>query len=159
MKYLLILPRALWKILFLVNFLVGLILLSPFFYVFLSKRERFPKAFALIQYLCYWILFIPGLFVKIRRETPADQLPGTAVYCANHVSYLDIVISYLVIPHYFVSMGKKELEKVPILRLFFKEMNIGTAKPNEEDSPADAVTEAWVKLPLPQGVFESSPAL
>ncbi len=71
-----------------------------------------------------WILAVPGLFVKIKRATPVDKLPYPAVYCANHASYLDIVLSYLVVPKYFVSMGKQEIDKAPLFRIFFREMNI-----------------------------------
>jgi 1-acyl-sn-glycerol-3-phosphate acyltransferase len=124
MKYLLILPRALWKIVFLLNFVLGLIILYPLFYVLLSKKKWFPKAFQLKKFWAYWILIAPGLFVKIKRKTPANTLPYPAVYCANHASYLDIILNYIVVPHYFVSMGKQEIDKAPLFRIFFKEMNI-----------------------------------
>jgi 1-acyl-sn-glycerol-3-phosphate acyltransferase len=124
MKYLLIIPRALWKIVFILNFVLGLLVLYPAFYVFLSKREWFPKAFRLKKFWARWIMIVPGLLVRVKRESPIDQLPQPAVYCANHASYLDIVIYYLVVPNYFVSMGKQELDKAPLFRIFFREMNI-----------------------------------
>lgn len=124
MKYLFIIPRSLWKIVFVLNFLLGLIILYPIFYLLLSKKEWFPKAFWLKRFWARWILFVPKLFVKIKRETPSNGLPYPSVYCANHASYLDIVLNYLVVPHYFVSMGKQELNKAPLFRIFFKEMNI-----------------------------------
>ena len=46
------------------------------------------------------------------------------VFCPNHSSILDIVISYVAIPQYFHFMGKAELKKVPLFRIFFKDMNI-----------------------------------
>ena len=124
MKYFLIIPRTLWKILFLLNFVLGLIILYPLFYIFLSQKKWFTKAFQLKKIWARWILIVPGLFVKIKRKTPSDKLPYPAVYCANHASYLDIIINYIVVPHYFVSMGKKEIDKAPLFRIFFKEMNI-----------------------------------
>lgn len=124
MNYLYIIPRTLWKTLFVLNFLIGLVILYPLFYLLLSKKEWFPKAFQLKKIWAYWILSVPGIFVKIKRETPAGNLPNPAVYIANHASYLDIVINYLAVPHYFVSMGKQEIDKAPLFRIFFKEMNI-----------------------------------
>jgi 1-acyl-sn-glycerol-3-phosphate acyltransferase len=124
MKYLLIIPRAVWKTLFLLNFVLGLIILYPFFYILLSRREWFPKAFQLKKFWAVWIMAIPGLFLTVKRRIPKDQLPKTCIYCGNHVSYLDIIASYLVIPNYFVFMGKQELDKAPLFRIFFKEMNI-----------------------------------
>ena len=124
MKYFLIIPRSLWKFWFLLNFVLGLIVLFPIFYFLLSKKKWFPKAFQLKKFWAKWILYIPGIFVKIKHATPAKSLPFPSVYCANHASYLDIVLNYLVVPHYFVSMGKQELNKAPLFRIFFKEMNI-----------------------------------
>lgn len=124
MRYLLIIPRALWKLLFVANFVVGLLILFPFFYVLLSQRAWFPLAFKLKRVWAHWILTVPGIFVKIKRTVPIYELPEKAVYCANHASYLDIIINYLVVPHYFVSMGKQEISKAPLFRVFFKEMNI-----------------------------------
>jgi 1-acyl-sn-glycerol-3-phosphate acyltransferase len=71
-----------------------------------------------------WILTIPGIFIKVNRKISKHKLPQPCVYIANHVSYLDIVASYLIIPNYFVFMGKQELDKAPLFRIFFKEMNI-----------------------------------
>lgn len=124
MNYLFIIPRALWKILFLLNFVLGLIILYPLFYFLLLKKERFSKAFRLKKIWARWILIVPGLFVKVKRETSLEQLPHTAVYCANHASYLDIILNYIVVPNYFVSMGKQEIDKAPLFRIFFREMNI-----------------------------------
>jgi 1-acyl-sn-glycerol-3-phosphate acyltransferase len=124
MKYLLIIPRTLWKILFLLNFILGLIILFPFFYILLSKRKWFPLAFKLKKFWAWWIMIIPGLFLSVKRKVPTEKLPQPAVYCGNHVSYLDIVVSYLITPRYFVFMGKQELDKAPLFRIFFREMNI-----------------------------------
>jgi 1-acyl-sn-glycerol-3-phosphate acyltransferase len=69
-------------------------------------------------------MLIPGLLLKITRKIPKEKLPKTCIYCGNHVSYIDIIASYLVVPNYFVFMGKQELDKAPLFRIFFKEMNI-----------------------------------
>ncbi len=124
MNYLLIIPRTLWKLLFILNFVLGLVILYPLFFVLLSRRKWFTKAFQLKKFWAKWILFIPGLFYKIKRETPSEKLPQPAVYCANHASYLDIVYSYIAIPNYFVFMGKQELNRAPLFRIFFRDMNI-----------------------------------
>jgi len=124
MKYLLILPRALWKFFFLLNFVLGLIVLYPFFYILLSKRAWFPLAFKLKKFWARWILTVPGLFISVKHKAPVQQLPQPCIYCGNHVSYLDIIASYLITPNYFVFMGKQELDKAPLFRIFFREMNI-----------------------------------
>jgi 1-acyl-sn-glycerol-3-phosphate acyltransferase len=124
MNYLLILPRTLWKLLFLLNFVLGLVVLYPFFYVLLSNRRSFPAAFRLKRFWAAWILTIPGIFVKKIRRNGSSGLPHPAIYIGNHASYLDIVASYRITNNYFVFMGKQELDKAPLFRIFFKEMNI-----------------------------------
>ena len=124
MKYLLILPRVIWKTIFLLNFVLGLLVLYPFFAILLSRKAWFPAAFRLKKFWAAWIMLIPGLFLSVKRKVPVSALPKTCIYCGNHVSYLDIIASYLVIPNYYVFMGKQELDKAPLFRIFFKEMNI-----------------------------------
>lgn len=124
MKYLLILPRVIWKTIFLLNFLLGLVVLYPFFALLLSRKAWFPAAFRLKKFWAAWIMIVPGLFLSVKRKVPVSGLPATCIYCGNHVSYLDIIASYLVIPNYYVFMGKQELDKAPLFRIFFKEMNI-----------------------------------
>lgn len=124
MKYILIIPRTLWKLFFVLNFLLGLIVLYPLFRILLSKKKWYPAAFRLKRFWASWILNIPGLILKIDYRKPTDDLPVPCIYCANHASYIDIAASYRVIPKYFVYMGKQELEKAPLFRIFFKDMNI-----------------------------------
>jgi 1-acyl-sn-glycerol-3-phosphate acyltransferase len=124
MQYLFIIPRTLWKILFMLNFALMLIILSPLIYVFFTRKKLFPKSYNLTRFLSYCLVTIPGIFVTIRRETPANQLPKTAIYCSNHSSYLDIILAFIVIKNHFISLGKKALEKVPVLRMFFKNVHI-----------------------------------
>jgi 1-acyl-sn-glycerol-3-phosphate acyltransferase len=70
------------------------------------------------------IVMFAGVRTKvISRFTPDKN--GTYVYCPNHTSYLDIVLTYIAISEYFHFMGKVELESVPLFNIFFKKMNIG----------------------------------
>lgn len=77
-----------------------------------------------MRFWARWIAHLPGVFVSIKREIVNEDLPPVAIYCANHVSYLDIVLSYIVIPRYFVFIGKQEISKAPLFRSFFRDMNI-----------------------------------
>lgn len=42
------------------------------------------------------------------------------IICANHKSYLDILLMYLIIDHDFAFLGKSEVLKYPVIRIFFK---------------------------------------
>jgi len=122
-KYLTLIPRVLWKCWLILNFVVGLILLYPFFYVLLSHEKHYRKAFRLMRGWAHVFAFTSGIFVSLRKAKPAFSR-SPCVYCANHSSYLDILVSYLIIPEYFVFMGKREIEGIPLFNIFFKGMNI-----------------------------------
>ena len=124
MKILAAIPRALWKLLFVANFIVGFFVLYPFFFVLLLREQWFPLAYKLKRFWAAWILFTPGIRVLVKSEVDLQKLPSPAIYCANHVSYLDIVLSYFLVPSYFVFMAKQELDRLPLFRIFFKRMNI-----------------------------------
>jgi 1-acyl-sn-glycerol-3-phosphate acyltransferase len=124
LHYLGILPRALWKTFFILNFVLGLVVLYPVFAILLSSRKMYHSAFLLMRFWARWILLVPGIFVKVKREIASEELPVPCVYVANHSSYLDIVISYIVVPKYMIYMGKMEIEKAPLFRIFFRDMNI-----------------------------------
>jgi len=147
-----LLPRSIWKTFFILNFVLGLILLYPVFAVLLTKRKRYDAAFSLMRFWARWIAHVPGVFVSVKHEIPADELPDACIYVANHASYLDIVMSYIAVPKYFVYMGKAEIEKAPLFRIFFRDMNIYVNRQTRTGSYA-AFVAAGEKLRSGQSVF------
>lgn len=114
---------VLWKVLFLLHFVVTLTLLYPLFYLFLMRKEWYPLAFKLKRFWAHLLIFPVGIFYTVNYKFKPE--PGkTYVFCANHTSYIDIILSYCILNQYFVFMGKKELEKVPLFNIFFRDMNI-----------------------------------
>lgn len=121
--YLFMLPRVVWKVFFILNFIVGLIVLYPIFYLLLQGKAPYPKAFALMRFWARWILHVPGIFVRATFKT-TTPIVSPCVMVANHASYLDIIVSYLVFNNYFVFVGKSEIKSAPLFNIFFKQMNI-----------------------------------
>ncbi len=114
---------VLWKTIFLLYFVVTLIILYPFFYILLLKKEWRPAVFKLIRFWAHILIFPIGIFYQTDyRFIP--QKGKVYVFCANHTSYIDIILSYCVINHFFIFMGKQELERVPLFNIFFKGLNI-----------------------------------
>jgi 1-acyl-sn-glycerol-3-phosphate acyltransferase len=129
MNVLYLVPRTLWKILFLLNFMAGLMLLYPVFYVLLSREIWFPKALIVKRFWARWILSVPGIIVSVRDKAHLQSVPKPCIYCANHCSYIDVIISYIILPDYFVFMGKSELLKAPLIKRFFtKGMDIAVER-------------------------------
>lgn len=64
------------------------------------------------------------LGVKWKVEFEEKLEDKAYVVCANHVSYLDIIVSYLTFPMYYHYLGKVELTRWYFFNIFFKKMNI-----------------------------------
>lgn len=114
---------VLYKIWFLLYFVITMVLFYPFFYVLLSNSKWFGKAFWLKGIWAHVLCFGGGIIYQVKYETNLDR-NKTYIFCCNHTSYIDIILSYCIISNYFVFMGKRELAKVPLFNIFFKKMNI-----------------------------------
>jgi len=57
-------------------------------------------------------------------NAPKLETSKPYIICPNHTSFLDIILTYIVVPDYFHFMGKAELKKVPFFNVFFDKMNI-----------------------------------
>ncbi len=115
---------SIWKVWFVISFLLPFILFLPFYLVFLPNKSLLKPAFFFARLHSFLIVFLSGIRIRKKYLFKKSDLPQPCVYVANHTSYLDIIASYLVIPNYFVFMAKAELNKVPVFNLFFKHMNI-----------------------------------
>ncbi len=65
-----------------------------------------------------------GYFSWISKKQEGKWPDGPFIICSNHSSYLDIIFMYRVVPKYFLFMGKEELLKWPLFKLFFKRQDI-----------------------------------
>lgn len=122
MKYLKALVFNLWKLYIGIMFASTLLLFYPLFLVFLSREKLKPLTFRLnvfwsriMRILCFYAVHVEG-------ELPKNQ---PYIICANHTSYLDIFLMYSVIKdHKFLFMGKSEILSYPLVKTFFKKLNI-----------------------------------
>ena len=152
MKFLLMIPRALWKLWFVLNFLITLVLLYPVFLVLLSYEGWFGAAFRLMRGWSGWLCYGAGIFPSVTYTIKKNKIPRPCIFVCNHSSYLDIVLSYVVIPQYFIFVGKQELDKAPLFRIFFRRMNILVNRKSNVDSHR-AFIESGRRLDKGQSVF------
>jgi 1-acyl-sn-glycerol-3-phosphate acyltransferase len=125
--------RKIWKGLFFTNALLTMVLLYPAFYILLSKNKWFPLAMRLKRFWAHLLLFDVGIFYSVEQVVPLDP-KQSYVFCPNHSSYLDIILSYIAIPNYFHFIGKAELKHVPLFKIFFKDMDITVDRKSIRDS-------------------------
>ena len=111
-----------WKTLFVLGFVLSLVVLYPFFWLFLSRERWYGYCFKLMRAWAKYLIYGHGLRYELIKEH--ELPPPPYIICPNHTSYLDIVLTYCVFPDYFVFMGKQELSRAPLFNVFFKKMNI-----------------------------------
>lgn len=153
MKYVLMLPRALWKLWFALNFIATLLILYPFFLILLSKESRFPLAFNLMRWWAKWLCYAAGIIPRINYEEGYQSILKTpCVFVSNHSSYLDIPLSFVCIPQYFIFVAKQELNKAPLFRIFFEKMHILVNRKSTIDSHR-AYQQAAQKIDEGQSIY------
>ena len=123
MKFFKLLFRKTWRFLFFLNGILTFVFLYPVFYVLLLKEKWFPKVFWLKRVWAKLLINNVGIRCKV-INAPKLEASQPYVICPNHTSFLDIILTYIVIPDYFHFMGKAELKKVPFFNVFFDKMNI-----------------------------------
>src|SRR4030095_2189392 len=123
MNFFKLLLRKIWRTLFFLNGIVTFIFFFPVFKILLKKEKWFPKVFWLNKIWAKTLIYNVGIRCKVIHK-PKLEATVPFIICPNHSSFLDIILTYIVIPNYFHFMGKAELKKVPFFNIFFDKMNI-----------------------------------
>jgi len=111
-NYILLLPRLIWKIWFASLMLVTILIMYPFFYLYIVVLKNHKLAYlAGYQVWAKSVCFLIGVFPKIIGK---DKLPSNENYVmvSNHTSQLDIVVPFTLIKKSFAFLSKEELAKV-----------------------------------------------
>lgn len=95
----------------------------PFYFFAASHPNRYGLLNKLRKINSIFCSFCSGIFFRMTFEDVL-QKDQTYIYCANHSSNLDIMIFCILAKGKFHFMGKQELLKNPVLKLFFKTIDI-----------------------------------
>lgn len=115
-KYLLI---PLWRIWFYVLMALVILLLFPFLFISILRKQWYPVFFILARVWATLLLFGMGFFPKVRREQ-SPEMKKSYMFVANHTSMSDIMLMLYAVRNPFVFVGKKELGKIPLFGFFYK---------------------------------------
>lgn len=153
-------PRFAFKLWFgLVFFLTLAILYLPF-KLMLKRPGRYRRAFRLKRTVGWILLWFGWMPPRIDRRALLPKPPYIA--CSNHGSYIDIPQMYNVLPDYFLFMGKYELLKWPLLKIFFKGMDIAVNRGSHVEAAkafrraAQAIDEGACIAIFPEGTIPLS---
>ena len=158
MRFIIGLFTNLWKIYIGCIFSIFAILLYPFFLIVLIKDSWRKYSFSL--FVCWsWLMRI-FCFYHVKYIEKAELPDGPYVIVSNHTSYLDIFFMYSILPnHPFVFLGKSEILTYPIIRTYFKNLNIPVFR-NEIRKvgmsyvlASKAIKEGWSLVIYPEGTI------
>ncbi|MGX1639095.1 lysophospholipid acyltransferase family protein [Sphingobacterium mizutaii] len=120
----LIFLKKIHRLLYFISVLFFFSICFPFLY-FLSKNPN--KHYSSIVWFRKWIsilsVHLVGIRFKIEYEEAIDW-SKPYIICPNHTSILDITALTYLCPQEFSFIGKVELLKNPVTRIFFKSIDI-----------------------------------
>lgn len=126
--------------------------------IVLSKQSPKTKKLSFIFFLAWsWCMRIFGLvFVRYLRRV--DLPEGPYIIISNHASYFDIFLMYSLFPkHEFLFLGKAEILKYPLVKSFFKNLNIPVYRKDRLKAAKSfifakqAIREGWSLVVFPEG--------
>lgn len=145
-----------WKLYIAVVFFVTAVLFYPFIRPLLGSDKGQRRAF---KFFVAWSWTFRILcFYGVRRIKNSPLPDGPYLIVANHSSYLDIFIMYSLLPkHPFLFLGKSELLRYPIIKAYFKRMNIPVYRDNRIKAAKSLihanrqVKNGWSIMIFPEG--------
>jgi len=125
--------QIIWRIWFTTLVFLGLVLFFPVLWVLLLNKRWYKHFHFLCKIWSRFILKFSGFYLEVEFE---EQLDASKAYiiCPNHVSYLDIPVTFAIMPGVFVFVGKKSLSKIPIFGWVYKKTMILVDRSNNRSS-------------------------
>lgn len=116
--------RTLLILLFLLVFFIVSLLLFLYEMILgkINPRKKVESSQRIVSWAFHVVLFLSGAKYEVKglENVPKDQ---AVLYVSNHRSYFDIVLGYATVPTLTGFVAKKEIKKVPILRIWMKYLN------------------------------------
>lgn len=137
-------------------FVVTLLFFYPFIFITLQKiswrRWSFPINVV-------WSFTVRILCLIAVNPIGQKRFPkGPYLIVSNHTSYFDIFVMYSILPkHRFVFMGKSEILSYPLVKTFFKKLNIPVYRNNRTKAAQsfmqakNAANNGWSIVIFPEG--------
>lgn len=130
------------------------------FYLPITLLKSFDKTRKLTFYFFLawsWCMRIFGLiFVRYKRRVNLPE--GPYIIISNHASYFDIFLMYSIFPkHEFLFLGKSEILKYPLVKSFFKNLNIPVFRDDRLKAAKSfihakqALLQGWSLVVFPEG--------
>lgn len=145
-----------WKLYIGVIFVITALLFYPIIVPFLFSDKGKKKAFRLFV-TWSWIVRVLGCY-RVRKLQQAELPEAPYLIIGNHASYLDIFLMPSIMPqNEFLFLGKSEILKYPLIKTYFKRLNIPVYRDNNRKAARsiiqalNEVKKGWSIVIFPEG--------
>ena len=133
MKWIGYIFSSIWRLWFLTMFILVFLAFLPALFFFTAIIKNQIVVANLSRYwskLTIWLSFI----VPVVEWEDKIQKNRSYIFCANHVSTLDIPLILAVMPTPLQYIGKAEISRIPIFGYFYKNNSVIVNRENRKDS-------------------------
>jgi 1-acyl-sn-glycerol-3-phosphate acyltransferase len=133
MKWIGYLFSCIWRLWFLIVFILVFIAFLPslfFFTVIVKNQIAVAKLTRYWSKLTLWLSFV---FPVVEWQEKIDK-KKYYIFCPNHVSALDIPLILAVLPVPLQYIGKAEIAKLPIFGYFYRKNSVIVNRENRKDA-------------------------
>jgi len=146
----------LWKLHIAIVFLLTTILFYPLILPFLFSEKSKKHSFKFFVAWSWCVRIFCFYFVVKKLDNPLPK--GPYIIIANHMSYLDIFLMPSIFPkNRFLFLGKSEILKYPLIKTYFKRLNIPLFRKNPIKSAKALIRskqemkKGWSLIIFPEG--------
>ena len=144
MKWIGYLLSSIWRLWFLLIFMLVFILFMPALFFFTAIIKDEVTVAHLTRYWSKLTIYLSFIFPKVEWEEKLDK-KGKYIFCPNHVSTLDIPLILAILPIPLQYMGKAEIAEIPLFGYFYKNNTVVVYRANRRNA-YDAFLKAGDKL-------------
>lgn len=137
-------------------FVATLLFFYPFILITLQRLEWRKFSFPINVVWSFTVRLLCLVHVWRIKKHPLPEGPYLIV--ANHTSYFDIFLMYSILPkHRFLFMGKSEILSYPLVKTFFKKLNIPVHRKDRVKAAKSfiqakkAIENGWSLVIFPEG--------
>ena len=130
MKWIGYLFSSLWRLWFLIVFILVFIAFMPLLFFFTAIIQNHIIVAHLTRYWSKATLILSFLFPRVEWEEKIDKNKNY-IFCPNHVSTLDIPLILAILPVPLQYIGKAEIAKLPLFGYFYKNNSVIVNRKNK----------------------------
>ena len=124
---------SVWRLWFLIVFVIVFICFIPLLFFFTAIYKNSRIVCHLTRYWSKLTLCLSFIFPKIEWGERLNK-KETYIFCPNHISTLDIPFLLAILPAPIQFMGKAEISNIPLFGYFYKNNSVIVDRENRKDA-------------------------